>query len=48
MTQEKRVELYQKRDDNAESIFTGEPLIGDDLDEWTENRNDSRGKLRNA
>ncbi len=36
LTQEhaNRVELYAEREKNAQSIFTGEPLTNDDLEEW--------------
>jgi len=43
---QRNISLYQKRDDNAEHIFTGEPLQGDELRDWTANRNDQRGKSR--
>ena len=43
-SQFKRTELYAERYEDARNIFTGELLIGEDLEEWISERDDQRGK----
>jgi len=38
MKREKRVELYRKRYEQAENIFNGKPLVGNDLIFWIAER----------
>jgi hypothetical protein len=45
---QRNIALYAGRDDRAENIFTGVPLDGEELRDWTANRDDNRGKFRDA